>query len=828
MEDFLKQMVAIEQSRVDREDKRVEKEAIARKQDKAQMAEQRETDKRMMAEQHDRFMQLLQEVQIPHERNPPPPPAPRLHIQKFCEETDDMAAYLNSFEATAMVSEWPIDLWSIHLRESLSGAGLMAASALSAVQQTDFQIVKQTLLSVYQISTETHRKKVFEQTFKASKPDQWLRDFKQNFHQWLDSTERPTRETVFMELVLAKLPNWLENQMRNLNSQSYEGLYEAIFHYIGNQKPRSEKFVKPLEKENYHASKDTPYRGPATELKRADTRNPGKPQPYSRDLKTVECFHCGKKGHMKKNWRVKMEQAKCGVQITKKHLPDWTKNVKINGQSVKALLDTGCTKSLVHPKCVQKKDYLGYQILYQTASNKRTYFPAASVTLELEGKKLRIAVGVSEHLAEDMLMGRDFPHFRQYLKKALDMKPGCDEMNTPPTTTTTETSLAVTRAQQQRKDELEEKEHRQQEQDGAVIMTFDPVGDGSEAEGSETKPVEDEEPVVNPTPVSDDLDNNISKVITPEELGKAQRYDPTLKFIREKVGKPNSPYFWENGLLMREPYNTLGKKLIVLPQSERTKALRMAHHGPIAGHFPRDRTLQAIRVQLDWPGIVKDVYKLCASCPICQKSGPAILSKAPLQPLPIIKDPFSRVAMDVFGPLTRTKVGNKYVLVLMDYTSKWPEAYALRNVTTETVIKCLIDMTARIGIPEEVLTDNGSNFVSKTMREYCTTMGIEQIKTSPYHPQTDGMVERFNATFKRLLRKLTKNPKVEWDECLPYVLWAYRGTVHQTTGFSPYQMLYGRPMRVPLDQMVRYWTGKEEQGQNTTIEFVETLRPTCK
>ena len=290
------------------------------------------------------------------------------------------------------------------------------------------------------------------------------------------------------------------------------------------------------------------------------------------------------------------------------------------------------------------------------------------------------------------------------------------------------------------------------------------------------------------------------------------------------MGKPNSPYFWENGLLMRAPYNTIGKKLIVLLQSERTKALRMVHHGQIAGHFARDRTLQAIRVRLDWPGIVKDVNDLCASCPICQKSGPALLSKAPLQPLPIIKDPFSRVAMEVFGPLTRTKAGNKYVLVLVDYTSKWPEAYALRNVTTETVGKCLIDMTARVGIPEEILTDNGSNFVSKTMREYCTTMGIEQIKTSPYHPQTDGMVERFNATLKRLLRKITQNPKVEWDECLPYVLWAYRGTVHKTTGFSPYQMSYGRPMRMPPDQMVRYWRGKEEQGQNTTIEFVETLK----
>ena len=142
----------------------------------------------------------------------------------------------------------------------------MAVSALSAVQQIYFQKVKQTLLSVYQISTEIRRKKVFEQIFNASKPDQWLRDFKQNFHQWLDSTERPTRETVLMELVLMKLPNWQENQMHNLNCHC-----KAIIRYISNQMPRSEKFVKPLEKENYRASKYTPYRGPATELKRVDT-----------------------------------------------------------------------------------------------------------------------------------------------------------------------------------------------------------------------------------------------------------------------------------------------------------------------------------------------------------------------------------------------------------------------------------------------------------------------------------------------------------------------------------------------------------------------------
>ena len=485
------------------------------------------------------------------------------------------------------------------------------------------------------VVTQSVVKKVFEQTFNASKPDQWLRDFKQNFHQWLDSTERSTRETVLIELVLMKLPNWLENQMRNLNCQTYEGLCEVIIRYISNQKPPSEKFVKPLEKENYRANKDTPSRGPATELKRVDTRNPDKPQPCSRDLKTVECFLCGKKGHMKKDCRVKMEQAKCGVQITKKHLPDWTKKVKINGQSMKALLDTGCTKSLVHPKCVQKKDYLGYQIPFQTASNKRTYFPAASVTLELEGKKLRIAVGVSEHLAEDMLMGRDIPHFRQYLKKALDVEPGNNELETPSTTTMNESGMVVTRAQQLKQDELEERERLQQKQDGPIVSALYPVTDGSEVEESEaetTPPPEDRDGDAE----SDETVEYLDRVITRTELGHAQKYDSSLTKIREKASKDSDPYFWSNGILMRKPYHTLGKNLIVVPKVTQRKILSMAHNTPIAGHFARDRTLHAIRARMNWPGVAKDVKELCGSCPICQKAGPAVTTKAPLLPLPVM------------------------------------------------------------------------------------------------------------------------------------------------------------------------------------------------
>ena len=135
-----------------------------------------------------------------------------------------------------------------------------------------------------------------------------------------------------------------------------------------------------------------------------------------------------------------------------KNLPRWTRPVKINNRLVLALLDTVCTKSMVHLRCVQESDHLPWKIPYKTASSRKTYFPTARVTLQIEGKDTELAVGVSPHISVDMLLGRDVPHFRKLLKETLveesSMKP---KINLPSKETKEETriqtSLVTTRAQ---------------------------------------------------------------------------------------------------------------------------------------------------------------------------------------------------------------------------------------------------------------------------------------------------------------------------------------------------------------------------------------------
>ena len=158
----------------------------------------------------------------------------------------------------------------------------------------------------------------------------------------------------------------------------------------------------------------------------------------------------------------------------------------------------------------------------------------------------------------------------------------------------------------------------------------------------------------------------------------------------------------------------------------------------------------------------------------------------PLVPLPIMREPFERIAMNSVGPLPRSQRGNQYILVVSDYATRYPKAVPLRSTDAGTVADHLIHLFARVGIPKEILSDQGTNFMSQLLKELYNLLHISQLRTSPYHPQTDGLVKRFNQTLKAMLRKLVDKEGCNWDKMLPYVLFAYHEVPQSTTGFSPF------------------------------------------
>jgi transposase InsO family protein len=162
--------------------------------------------------------------------------------------------------------------------------------------------------------------------------------------------------------------------------------------------------------------------------------------------------------------------------------------------------------------------------------------------------------------------------------------------------------------------------------------------------------------------------------------------------------------------------------------------------------------------------------------------------------------PFERIAMDVVGPFPKSDNGNKYVLVVMDYFSKWPEAYPLPNQETRTIADAVVqNWISRYGVPMEVNTDQGRNFESVVFQELCQLLGINKTRTTPLHPQSDGMVERFNRTFEEYLAKVVDKNQRDWDKHIPLFLMAYRSAMHETTGTTPAKVIFGNDLRLPGD-----------------------------
>ncbi len=161
--------------------------------------------------------------------------------------------------------------------------------------------------------------------------------------------------------------------------------------------------------------------------------------------------------------------------------------------------------------------------------------------------------------------------------------------------------------------------------------------------------------------------------------------------------------------------------------------------------------------------------------------------------------PFERIGMDLIRPLEQSARGHRFALVLVDYATRYPEAVALCSISAKSVADALFHLIFRVRIPKEILTDQGMASMSRTLRELYELLGIKSIYTCIYHPQTDRLVERFNRTLKTMTRKLVHEDTKNWDKWLEPLLFALPEVLQASTGFSPFELLYGRQPRGVLD-----------------------------
>ena len=239
---------------------------------------------------------------------------------------------------------------------------------------------------------------------------------------------------------------------------------------------------------------------------------------------------------------------------------------------------------------------------------------------------------------------------------------------------------------------------------------------------------------------------------------------------------------------------------IVVPAKLRKEILERFHDHKLAGHQGVEKTLTIIRNKYFWPKMAQEVRIHVINCLICAKRKVAGTCKAPLQPIPIAEYVWQRMAIDIVGPVPVSNKGNNNILVMIEYVTRYVIAVPLKETSAQTIMRKFIKHVINAeGIPSELLTDQGKNFQSTTMAELCKQLGIKQLRTNAYHPQTDGAVERANRTIGDMLTAHVHNNPREWDEHLNYVVAAYNRTPHSSTGEAPFFLLKGRDALEPTD-----------------------------
>ena len=351
-----------------------------------------------------------------------------------------------------------------------------------------------------------------------------------------------------------------------------------------------------------------------------------------------------------------------------------------------------------------------------------------------------------------------------------------------------------------------------------------------------------ENDAITPTPTS------WCEIYSPLQLQQLQRTDPDISKVHSWMKTGNRPTYsamcmespavrhywtqwslleWCNGIIYRKFFKADGSSYLQLltPEKLRNKILRLMHDCVISGHLGRKKTQKRLLQRYYWYDARTDVLLWVTQCDICAAAKrPSKTVRAPLGKM-TVGAVLDRVSTDILGPLPETPRGNRFIIVITDYFSKWVEIFPLPD---QTAISCaevmLNEFIGRFGFPLDLHSDRGSNYTSDIFAELCELLEIRKTQTSARNPKGNGQVERFNSTLIKMIKCYIKHDQTSWDRNLGCLAAAYRSTPHESTNLTPNLLMLGREVRLPVEVIYGNHTSLADEPVSNYGEYVEHLR----
>lgn len=276
----------------------------------------------------------------------------------------------------------------------------------------------------------------------------------------------------------------------------------------------------------------------------------------------------------------------------------------------------------------------------------------------------------------------------------------------------------------------------------------------------------------------------------------------------------------ENTLLDTKIMVTICTNDIIVPvESERQELINEYHASALGGHKGMAKTYQRIREKYYWPGMRAEVQNYINQCRNCQQK--KLVRKKVRQPMVLTDTPgaaFDKISMDIMGPLPVTRTGNSYILTIQDLLSKYSLAIPLKKSGAIDVAEAFAnEFICVYGAPKALLTDQGSHFLNSLMKAIAKKFKIKRYQTTAYRPQANGSIERSHHVLWEYLKQLVDN-KNDWDTYLKLACFSYNTSVHESTSFTPHELIFGKLARTPASE-----TQPEDLGNESYNSYLENL-----